>query len=149
MLRITVPALYGAACGWPAWADPAAAYEARSFPPTSATPEQRGWSFGAVHRTEPSAPCPNSGWPRSWNARWETRLSVFLHPAFGTAHGPASPKWGCRFGPVDKSAIGYSMELRPMALRVLRRLTPGCFRVVRSFTIRFRFNAVAERRQCS
>ena len=47
------------------------------------------------------------------------------------------------------SAIGYSMELRPMALRVLRRLTPGCFRVVRSFTIRFRFNAVAERRQCS
>ena len=54
-----------------------------------------------------------------------------------------------RFGPVDKSAIGYSMELRPMALRVLRRLTPGCFRVVRSFTIRFRFYAVAERRQCS
>lgn len=54
-----------------------------------------------------------------------------------------------RNGPVDKSAIGYSMELRPMALRVLRRLTPGCFRVVRSFTIRFRFNAVAERRQCS
>lgn len=54
-----------------------------------------------------------------------------------------------RYGPVDKSAIGYSMELRPMALRVLRRLTPGCFRVVRSFTIRFRFNAVAERRQCS
>ena len=53
------------------------------------------------------------------------------------------------YGPVDKSAIGYSMELRPMALRVLRRLTPGCFRVVRSFTIRFRFNAVAERRQCS
>ena len=53
------------------------------------------------------------------------------------------------YGRVDKSAIGYSMELRPMALRVLRRLTPGCFRVVRSFTIRFRFNAVAERRQCS
>ena len=54
-----------------------------------------------------------------------------------------------QYGPVDKSAIGYSMELRPMALRVLRRLTPGCFRVVRSVTIRFRFNAVAERRQCS
>ena len=54
-----------------------------------------------------------------------------------------------QYGPVDKSAIGYSMELRPMALRVLWRLTPGSFRVVRSFTIRFRFNAVAERRQCS
>ena len=52
-------------------------------------------------------------------------------------------------GPVDKSAIGRSSMLYPMALRVLRRLTPGCFRVVRSFTIRFRFNAVAERRQCS
>ena len=58
-------------------------------------------------------------------------------------------KGDSRNGPVDKSAIGYSMELRPMALRDLRRLTPGCFRVVRSFTIRFRFNAVAERRQCS
>ena len=52
-------------------------------------------------------------------------------------------------GPVDKSAIGRSSMLYPMALRVLRRLTPGCFRVVRSFTIRFRFNVVAERRQCS
>ena len=52
-------------------------------------------------------------------------------------------------GPVDKSAIGYSLELRPMAFRVLWRLTLGCFWCVRIFTIRFRFNAVAERRQCS
>ena len=54
-----------------------------------------------------------------------------------------------RYGPVDKSAIGYSLELRPMAFRVLWRLTLGCFWCVRIFTIRFRFNAVAERRQCS
>lgn len=53
------------------------------------------------------------------------------------------------YGPVDKSAIGYSLELRPMAFRVLWRLTLGCFWCVRIFTIRFRFNAVAERRQCS
>ena len=30
-------------------------------------------------------------------------------------------------GPVDKSAIGYSLELCPMAFRVLWRLTLGCF----------------------
>ena len=107
-----------------------------------ATPSRR-LPVSTLPRTNPSDMFRSltqiQGWTKSFRPCW---WCVAFHDALSETRVPC-------FGPVDKSAIGYSMELRPMALRVLRRLTPGCFRVVRSFTIRFRFNAVAERRQCS
>src|SRR5699024_12502101 len=65
---LRLPASSLTSCSTARWTSPIrllSLHDVLPISPIPATPEQRGWSFGAVHRTEPSAPHLNSGCPEA------------------------------------------------------------------------------------